>query len=361
MNLMASSHNRIAKTTNYARFLLICRCLVLLVIAACIHNANETLDGGGYYTHQKMKFNALCVCIAGVILLNISGSFCQAFVCGQAPLNTKIVGGEDASAGSWPWQVSIQSNTYGGHFCGGSLISPSWVLSAAHCFQSVSTDTIVVYIGRQSQTDSNPNEISSTVSQVFTHPSYSSSSEDNDIALLQLSSPVEFSNYIQPVCLAAAGSTVDAGTMTWITGWGKLNPNSNQLPAILQEVEIPIVSDSTCKNAYAGLTDNMICAGLSQGGKDSCQGDSGGPLVVKIDTQWIQSGIVSYGQGCAEPGYPGVYTKVSNYEDWIISHISSDQPGFVQFSSNSPSSYSSNYFVFIMSLIYSIVTLLFHF
>ncbi|XP_073713587.1 trypsin [Misgurnus anguillicaudatus] len=304
-----------------------------------------------------MKFNSfVCLCVAGFILLNISGSFCQSDVCGQAPLNTKIVGGEDASAGSWPWQVSIQSSTYGGHFCGGSLISPSWVLSAAHCFPSLPSDTMV-YIGRQSQTGSNPNEMSSTVSQVFTHPGYTSSS-DNDIALLQLSSPVEYSNYIQPVCLAATGSTVGAGTMSWITGWGKLDPNSHQLPDILQEVEIPIVSDSTCKSAYGSdITDNMICAGLSQGGKDSCQGDSGGPLVVRTGTQWIQSGIVSFGQGCAEPGFPGVYTKVSNYQDWILSYISSDQLGFVQFSS--ASSYSSKYFVFIMSLIYFIITLLF--
>ncbi|XP_065133809.2 trypsin-like isoform X1 [Paramisgurnus dabryanus] len=365
MNLMASSHNRIAKTTNYARFLLICRCLVLLVIAACIHNANETLDGGGYYTHQKMKFNALCVCIAGVILLNISGSFCQAFECGQAPLNTKIVGGEDASAGSWPWQVSLQSSTYGGHFCGGSLISHSWILSAAHCFTSVSTNTIVVYIGRQSQTDSNPNEMSSTVSQVFTHPSYSNLTENNDLALLRLSSPVVYSNYIQPVCLAGTGSTVGAGTLSWITGWGKVDPNSNQLPTILQEVDIPIVSESSCQNAYGpDITDNMICAGLSQGGKDSCQGDSGGPLVVRKGTQWIQCGIVSFGQGCAEPGFPGVYTKVSSYENWIVSHISSDQPGFVRFSSvdttdTSFSNDSSNYFVVSLFHIFTIITLLF--
>ncbi|XP_065133811.2 trypsin-like isoform X4 [Paramisgurnus dabryanus] len=313
-----------------------------------------------------MKFNSVCLCVAGVILLNISGSFCQAFVCGQAPLNTKIIGGQDASAGSWPWQVSVQNNTNGQHFCGGSLISHSWVLSAAHCFKSNGpTNTITVYIGRHSQTGSNPNQKSSGVIQVINHPSYISSKEDNDIALLQLSSPVEFSNYIQPVCLAGTGSKFGAGTKSWITGWGTVNPTTNQMPEILQEVEIPIVSDSACKNAYLqDLTDNMICAGLlNQGGKDSCQGDSGGPLVVKNGTQWIQCGIVSFGQGCAQPGFPGVYSKVANYQNWIISKITSDQPAFVQFSSTdssvTASNDSTNYFVFSLFHIFTIIILLF--
>ncbi|XP_055050405.2 trypsin-3-like [Misgurnus anguillicaudatus] len=314
-----------------------------------------------------MKFNSI-VCLCIVILLNISGSFCQAFVCGQAPLNTKIIGGQDASAGSWPWQVSVQNNTNGHHFCGGSLISHSWVLSAAHCFKSVPANTITVYIGRQSQTGSNPNQKSSGVIQIINHPSYISSKEDNDVALLQLSSPVEFSNYIQPVCLAGTGSKFGEGTKSWITGWGTVNADTNQMPDILQEVQIPIVSDSVCKTAYvADLTDNMICAGLSQGGKDSCQGDSGGPLVVKNGTQWIQCGIVSFGQGCAKPGFPGVYSKVANYQNWIISQITSDQPGFVQYSSTDSSvtvpvtvgNNSSNYFVFSLFHIFIIITLLF--
>ncbi|XP_051570703.1 trypsin-like [Myxocyprinus asiaticus] len=303
-----------------------------------------------------VKFNKT-LCVAGAILLNIAGSLCQLDVCGQAPLNTRIVGGQAASEGSWPWQVSIQSSTYGGHFCGGSLINKDWVLSAAHCFQSVSKFTITIYLGRQSQSGSNPNEMSRSVSKIINHPDYNNPKDDNDIALLQLSSSVTFSDYIKPVCLAAAGSLLATGTSSWVTGWGTLNSGDTQLPDILQEVEIPIVSNSDCNNAYGGvITNNMICAGLlNQGGKDSCQGDSGGPMVNKNSSLWIQSGIVSFGSGCADPKFPGVYARVSQYQDWINSQITSNQPGFVKFISSGSSRGSPN----LLSLTFTIIPLIF--
>ncbi|KAG1967444.1 transmembrane protease serine [Pimephales promelas] len=280
-----------------------------------------------------MKLNT-ALSVVGTILLNIAGSLGQLDVCGQAPLNNKIVGGQDATAGSWPWQVSIQSDYFGGHFCGGSLINKDWVLSAAHCFQSSSMGTIMIYLGRRSQSGLNPYEENRTAIQFINHPNYDNPSDDNDIALLQLSSSVTFSDYIRPVCLAAAGSVFVADTESWVTGWGLLQAGGEftctQIPDILQEVMIPIVSNSDCDNAYGGgITSNMICAGLlNQGGKDSCQGDSGGPLVSRNGSQWIQSGIVSFGKGCANPKYPGVYGRVSRYQDWINSYMGSNQPGF---------------------------------
>ncbi|XP_051988450.1 trypsin-like [Xyrauchen texanus] len=302
------------------------------------------------------KFNKT-LCIAGAILLNIAGSLCQLDVCGQAPFNNKIVGGQDAAEGSWPWQVSIQSTTFGGHFCGGSLINKDWVLSAAHCFQSVSKSTITIYLGRQRKSDSNPNEMSMSVSNIIIHPNYDSPKDNNDIALVQLSSSATFSAYINPVCLAAAGSILAPGTSIWVTGWGSLRSGDSQLPDILQEVKIPIVSNSDCNNAYGGaITNNMICAGLlNQGGKDSCQGDSGGPMVYKNSSLWIQSGIVSFGIGCADPNYPGVYARVSQFQDWINSHITSNQPGFIEFISSGSSRGSPN----LLSLIFSIIPLIF--
>ncbi|XDV13475.1 hypothetical protein PO909_001870 [Leuciscus waleckii] len=304
-----------------------------------------------------MKLNT-ALSVVGTILLNIAGSLCQLDVCGQAPQNNKIVGGQAAVAGSWPWQVSIQSASFGGHFCGGSLINKDWVLSAAHCFQSSSLGTIWIYLGRRSQSGSNPYEQSRTASQVINHPNYNNPSNDNDIALLQLSSSVTFSDYIQPVCLAAAGSVFAAGTESWVTGWGALQAGSTQIPDILQEVMIPIVSNSDCDNAYrGGITSNMICAGLlNQGGKDSCQGDSGGPLVSKNGSRWIQSGIVSFGEGCADPRYPGVYARVSQYQDWINLYTDSNQPGFVSFDSGSPS-----LLLFSISLTSSIIPFIFSF
>ncbi|XP_048029653.1 serine protease 27-like [Megalobrama amblycephala] len=159
-------------------------------------------------------------------LLNLSlskhtGSLSQLDVCGRAPLNNKIVGGEDATAGSWPWQVSIHVIGFG-HNCGGTLITKDWVLSAAHCFQKIDVSKVVMYFGRMRQSGSNPNETSRTARQIITHPNYNSDTIDNDIALVQLSSSVNFTDYIKPVCLAAAGSVFSAGTESWATGWGRL-------------------------------------------------------------------------------------------------------------------------------------------
>uniref|UniRef100_A0A3Q3M6F4 Peptidase S1 domain-containing protein n=1 Tax=Mastacembelus armatus TaxID=205130 RepID=A0A3Q3M6F4_9TELE len=253
--------------------------------------------------------------------------------CGTSPINNKIVGGEDASPGSWPWQVSLHKS--GRHACGGSLINREWVMSAAHCFSSTSTNRWQVFLGRQNQEGKNPNEVSRTVDRIILYPSYESNTDNNDIALLRLSSPVQFTDYIRPVCLAASGSVFNNGTVSWVTGWGLCSLFSVPLPPpqTLQEVEVPVVGNRQC-NCLLGVgrvTDNMICAGALAGGKDSCQGDSGGPMVSKQGSIWIQSGIVSFGFGCARPNLPGVYSRVSRYESWINSHISTDKPGFVKF------------------------------
>ncbi|KAG5262735.1 hypothetical protein AALO_G00278290 [Alosa alosa] len=252
-------------------------------------------------------------------------------ICGTAPISNRIVGGQDASVGSWPWQVSLQGPY--GHVCGGSLINKEWVLSAAHCFSSNSTSGWIISLGRQSLLNFNPNEVSRTVAEIILHPNYDASTNENDMALLRLSSAVSFSGYIRPVCLAASGSIFHQGTDSWVTGWGAIKegePLPN--PGVLQEVEVPVVDNKVCDELliFTKITENMICAGLREGGKDSCQGDSGGPMVMKEDSVWVQSGVVSFGIGCARPDLPGVYARVSRYEDWIKSHISSDPPGFVQ-------------------------------
>ncbi|XP_036003890.1 prostasin, partial [Fundulus heteroclitus] len=201
---------------------------------------------------------------------------------------------------------------------------------------SISANQLRVYLGRQSQQGSNPNEVVRTVAQVIVHPSYSLSTLNNDIALMKLSSAVTFSAHISPVCLAASNSTFYSGVDSWVTGWGNVGFNVPlPSPQNLMEVEVPVVGNRRCKCSYgvSTITDNMICAGFTEGGKDSCQGDSGGPMVSKQNSRWIQSGIVSFGKDCALPNFPGVYSRVSQYQAWINSQITSNPPGFITYTS----------------------------
>ncbi|CAG02267.1 unnamed protein product [Tetraodon nigroviridis] len=158
--------------------------------------------------------------VVALLILLARESRSQPDVCGQPQLNTRIVGGQEAPAGSWPWQASVHFS--GSHRCGGSLVNNQWVLSAAHCYVGLSASTLTVYLGRQNQEGSNPNEVALGVAQIISHPSYNSQTFDNDLALLRLSSAVTFTAYIQPVCLAAPGSTFYADVNSWVTGWGNI-------------------------------------------------------------------------------------------------------------------------------------------
>uniref|UniRef100_A0A672KEG5 Peptidase S1 domain-containing protein n=1 Tax=Sinocyclocheilus grahami TaxID=75366 RepID=A0A672KEG5_SINGR len=208
-------------------------------------------------------------------------------ICGQAPLNIHIVGGVDASEGSWLWQVSL--HTSGCHFCGGSLINNEWVLTVAHCLPGASS--LRVYLGRRTQQGVNANEISRNVTTIIVHPSYDRTTNNNDIAVLRLSARVTFNDYIRPVCLAAQSSVFISGT-SCVCFWCSVNLPA---PGILQETMVPVVANDRCNTLLGSgsVTSNMMCAGLMEGGKDTCQGDSGGPMVSKQCLVWVQSGITS--------------------------------------------------------------------
>ncbi|MBN2894331.1 MAG: serine protease [Campylobacterales bacterium] len=216
-----------------------------------------------------------------------------------------------SSDNQWDAIVSIRTNAFA--YCGGSLISPTWVLTAAHCIEAY-IPTKIGYGGYALWSMSER-----SVKNYFVHPQYDGNMIDNDIALIELYTAIED---VEPMILDR-NDLLAAGTQTWVAGWGDTNidPDEATYPENLMEVLVPLVEFDTCNQAYGyGLTSNMICAEYMSGGYDSCQGDSGGPLAVQKNNHVLQLGIVSFGMDCAESGYPGVYTKVQNYIDWIESY-----------------------------------------
>ncbi|XP_053197892.1 tryptase [Scomber japonicus] len=265
----------------------------------------------------------------------LTGQGSEAQDCGMAPLNTKIVGGENATVGSWPWQVSMHISH---HICGGTLISDQWVLTAAHCIIINVPLAWTLYFGRLNQTGPNVHEVSRTVSQIIVHPDYSNTSFNNDIALMKLSSAVTFTDNIRPVCLAGNSSQFHNSTTCWATGWGRRGKDE-PLGAFetLQEVQIPVIGNKQCSCSYipvpsANITNNMICAG--QENKGACQGDSGGPLQCRQGSKWIQAGITSFGIPCALAAFPEVYARVSEYQTWITDKVAGARVNFVTFTSS---------------------------
>ncbi|XP_077068961.1 serine protease 33 [Siphateles boraxobius] len=268
-------------------------------------------------------------CLQLLLVLMVTGlSMCVAQVCGRPPLGKRIVGGVEASAGAWPWQVDIQMGA-NGHVCGGSIIAKNWVLSAAHCFPNPSdVSSYRLYMGRHLLNGYNQFEMVSQVQRVVVPEGYSSPQEGRDVALVQLRSPVTWSDRIQPVCLPYAGFQFNSGTVCYVTGWGHTQEGVSLTGVgALREVEVPIIDQSSCQSMYQILSSDlvtvdvlsdMICAGYMEGGKDSCQGDSGGPLVCPVGNgTWIQAGVVSFGLGCAQKNRPGIYSRVSSFASLI--------------------------------------------
>nr|XP_033798739.1 chymotrypsin-like protease CTRL-1 [Geotrypetes seraphini] len=225
----------------------------------------------------------------------------------------RIVNGESAVPGSWPWQVSLQDgNNF--HFCGGSLINQNWVVTAAHC--SVSPSRHRVVLGEYDRSSSSEQVQVKTISRAITHPYWNANIINYDITLLKLSSPVQLNSRISPVCLAATSDVLPLGITCVTTGWGRLSGSSNATPAKLQQVALPLVTVDDCKKYWGSrITDVMICGGSA--GASSCQGDSGGPLVCQKGNTWTLIGIVSWGTSNCNVRAPGVYARVTKLRSWI--------------------------------------------
>ncbi|XP_068941448.1 polyserase-2, partial [Petaurus breviceps papuanus] len=305
--------------------------------------------------------------------------------CGRIHPRPRVVGGSEAMPGDWPWQVSLQIEGF--HICGGSLITESWVVSAAHCVVENETvsdaEKFAVYLGLHSLRMQDQGQYRN-ITEILIPDNYTDAELGSDIALLHLSEPANFTEFVQTICLPRANHHFPHGAPCWATGWGNVQQEIFvPEPQVLQEVQLEIIGPSTCQcllhssgpyNTTIELLPGMICAGFSEGKKDTCQvrggwmaclllhnsvsdpyvpashfcswlkvnyirqkigplydpletetqspqGDSGGPLVCEEAGQWFLAGITSFGHGCARRNRPGIFTAVAAYESWIQERV----------------------------------------
>ncbi|XP_059051620.1 serine protease snake-like [Achroia grisella] len=247
-----------------------------------------------------------------------------------------IVGGQSADQGEFPHMAAIGFTNFDGGYnfnCGGSLISPRFVLTAGHCTRDPGAkdpEPVIVRLGDQNidpSVSDGANPVDVSIKRIHKHPDYRPPARYNDIALLELNSAVEFESAIRPACLWRQ-SGFGGQTKAIATGWGVVNPDTRELAKDLQKVSLSLFDNSDCDakllntryRHWKGLSPSQMCAGELRGGKDTCQGDSGSPLqIASKDNQCIFHiiGITSFGKQCAKSGLPAVYTRISSYLDWI--------------------------------------------
>uniref|UniRef100_A0A8C4PL88 tissue kallikrein n=2 Tax=Equus asinus TaxID=9793 RepID=A0A8C4PL88_EQUAS len=228
---------------------------------------------------------------------------------------SKIIGGHPCIQNSQPWQAALLAGPGRRFLCGGALLSDRWAITAAHCARRI----LWVALGKHNLKKWEATQQVLRVVRQVPHPQYDSRTHNNDLMLLQLGQPARLGRAVRPI--PVANSCASPGTPCRVSGWGTTSSPNARYPNSLQCVNINIISDQDCRQAYPGaITSGMVCAGVPQGGKDSCQGDSGGPLVCREQLQ----GLVSWGmERCAQPGYPGVYTNLCKYQNWIQGTIRS--------------------------------------
>merc|ERR1712142_1328816 len=236
--------------------------------------------------------------------------------------NQRIVNGEEADLGSWPWMVTLETRG-GSYYCGGSIISSRFVLTAAHCIQ-YKGEKVFVVIGDHDKLDGGEAVTKRLKGRAIPHKNYDPNNMDNDVAVIRLNKEIKFSEFngnVAPVCLARKNDGDYADTDVTATGWGTIYSEGPQA-TVLMEVNLRTITNTQCGEDYGYdktmIIPSMLCTVMP--GKDACQGDSGGPLVTFSTTRgrYVQVGVTSWGLGCAEKDYPGVFARVTRLERWVL-------------------------------------------
>lgn len=227
----------------------------------------------------------------------------------------RIIGGRDLAQGKQPWLVSLQDDRE--HFCGGSLIAPRWILTAAHCLENYTQrtlDRLTIQFNTVNITGSTHTQFAHAA-HLYCHPN-----SQVDLGLIKLTRPVMNVPYLALADNDAMEEAAFSGVLATISGWGVTREGSYSMPTTPKFTEIPLVPHAYCMMSYDdSISNHEFCAGYANGGTDACQGDSGGPLVIMHNGRNVQAGIISWGSGCARPFMFGVYTRVASFYEWIHS------------------------------------------